>query len=254
MIRLISFREIILVASLIIIVVIIFYIYTQTVSHNVKSFQLLDVFYIVAPLITGFISLLVAKETKFKGLFGISYILFAMALFMDVIGESLFIYLEILEMKPHPSIADVFYGSFFFFAGFFILINIKYFSPNFSKYQVTLLIWTVLVISTIYSVVSIDVLVEDSLWNYLIGLVFVIGSSIILGLALVGITIFEYSKIGVVWVILSGGLVINTIADVWFEYLSIFGLYNANHVVNSLWILSWLIISYALIKQYNVLK
>lgn len=253
--RLISLREIILVSSLIIIVTIIFFNYTQNTPHYIESFQLLDVFYVGSPLIAGILALFIAKKSKFRGILAISYLFFGIALFIDAIGESIFIYHEVvLGIDPYPSMADVFYGSFFFFAGFFMLKNIRYFCPKFLKYQIAIIAGSVIGISAIYSVISLDMLGGISSFDYWFGLIFVIGSSAILGLAIVGITVFEYSKIGIVWVILAGGITINTIGDVWYAHLEVLELYDATHLVNSFWFCSWLVISYALIKQYKVTK
>lgn len=253
--KLISLSDIIINSSLIIIFTIIFFQYTQIIPHDVGSFQLLDVFYVGAPLVSGILALLVAKKSKFRGMLATSYLFFGIALFMDVTGESIFIYHEvILGIDPYPSIADLFYGSFFFFAGFFMLKNILYFCPKLLKYQVIIIAGSIIGISTIYSVVSLDVLGGVLSFDYWYGLAFVIGSSVILGLSIVGITVFEYSRMGVAWVILAGGITINTIADVWYAHLEVLELYDATHLVNSLWFCSWIVISYALIKQYKVTK
>lgn len=251
----ISHREIIAVSILIVVITIGFFNYTQNIPFNVESFQLLDVFYIGSPLIAGILAMLVSKKAKFKGVFGVSYLVFGIALFMDATGESIFIYYEvILDIDPYPSIADFFYGAFFFFAGFFILKNIQYFSPKLSKIQVAIIPCIIIGISAIYSITSIELLGGISSFDYWYGLTFVVGSSTILGLVIVGITVFEYSRVGVVWLILVGGITINTIADVWYAHLEVLEIYTATHMVNSMWFCSWLVISYALVKHSRITK
>ena len=109
-------------------------------------------------------------------------------------------------------------------------------------------------IFTLKSTLCLELLGGVLSFDYWFGLAFVVGSSAILGLAIVGITVFEYSRVGIVWLILAGGITINTIADVWYAHLEVLELYTATHLVNSLWFCSWLVISYALFKHYKITR
>jgi len=232
----------------------IFFVFTQTVSFDVQKFQLLDVLYVGGPFMTGLIALLVARKSRFRGVFGLSYLFFGIALFMDFAGESIFIYHEVvLDIVPYPSVADIFYGAFFFLAGFFIVKNIQYFDKIITKNKIIIVISTIITIVLVYSYTSYDLSSEVMFdFYYWYGMIFVLGSSTILGLSIIGIITFENSQIGRAWQILVIGIFINTVADIWYANLEILGEYTGTHVVNSLWFCSWLVICYALVKHHKI--
>jgi hypothetical protein len=45
------------------------------------------------------------------------------------------------------------------------------------------------------------------------------------------------------------GIAIGIVGDVWYYYLEIFGQYDETHVVNSMWIVSYMVVAYALYKH-----
>jgi len=61
--------------------------------------------------------------------------------------------------------------------------------------------------------------------------------------------IFRDSILGKAWLLLAGGIFIFTVADVWYYYLELSDGYETTHFVNTLWVLSFAAITYALYKH-----
>ncbi|MGC2561759.1 MAG: hypothetical protein WA326_01995, partial [Nitrososphaeraceae archaeon] len=64
-----------------------------------------------------------------------------------------------------------------------------------------------------------------------------------------GALVFRKSILGTVWLLLVVGITITTVGDVWYYYLEIFGQYDETHVVNSMWIVGYMVVAYALYKH-----
>lgn len=86
-------------------------------------------------------------------------------------------------------------------------------------------------------------------FDFYYGLIFVSASSIASAMAVLGATTFRKSLLGTVWLLLMIGVFLNTIGDVWYYNLEIFGLYTDQYVVNVIWHLSNMIMIYALFKH-----
>jgi len=78
-------------------------------------------------------------------------------------------------------------------------------------------------------------------------------AAVILSLAILGSSVFRTSELGNVWLILVVGIFIFTVADVWYYYLELFGEFTYVHPTNTLWVLSFLMIIYALYKHLKTI-
>jgi len=78
---------------------------------------------------------------------------------------------------------------------------------------------------------------------------FTIGSAITLAFAILGAKIFKEGALGTVWFLLVIGILVNTIGDVWYYHLEIFGQYDLMHPVNIFWYSSYWLMVYALYRH-----
>jgi hypothetical protein len=200
--------------------------------------------------IASIMSFMVSRRYNWKAhVFGKSYFSLGFAYLMFVIGEIIWDYYEVmLNQHPYPSIADIFYFAFYPFAIYHLVKNCRFFQPKFSVWQKSILIISPITVFVIYAYLSHMELDEFGL-DFYYGSTFVAGTSITLALAMLGVTIFRKSALGIVWVMLSSGIFLNSIADVWYYYLELFELYSREHVTMALWFTSTNFIIYALYKH-----
>jgi hypothetical protein len=70
-------------------------------------------------------------------------------------------------------------------------------------------------------------------FDFYFGLLYVMPSSVMLSLSILGALVFRSSILGIPWLLIATGITIFTIADVWYYYLELFELYDGTHPVNS---------------------
>ena len=90
------------------------------------------------------------------------------------------------------------------------------------------------------------------LFDYFYGLPFEAASAIGLSIAILGIQVFRQSILASVWSLLALGIFLNTLGDVYYYYLEIFGLYTRTHLINVLWFVAPLIVTYSLYRHYKI--
>ena len=145
----------------------------------------------------------------------------------------------------------------FFYLSFYPLIiyhltsNIRYFRKKIEPSQIILLVLIVVGITGWYSYISLQESPEAD-FDFILGLVYVLLTSITLALAVLGLIVFHDSVLGTVWLLLASGIFLLTISDTWYYYIEILGAYNGNHPTNWLWGFSMIIITYALIKHRKI--
>jgi hypothetical protein len=132
------------------------------------------------------------------------------------------------------------------------LKNILYFKRRF---DILTKIWLILIpvaIVSIYAYLGS----EADLWytfDLYYGSIFVAATSTTLSFAILGMLIFRHTMLGIVWLLLALGIMINSVADVWYYYLELFEQYGETHVVNSMWIMGYVIVAYALYKHTKLI-
>jgi hypothetical protein len=157
-----------------------------------------------------------------------------------------------LKVYPYPSLSDIFYFAFYPFAIYHLIKNSLYFKRKFEK---TTKIWlSILALAsiTIYAFISFQHNGEAN-FDFYYGLLAVAPASITTSLAVLGLLVFRNTVLGSVWGLLVAGILILVAADTWYYYLEIFGQYSGSHVVNSLYLLSNLLVTYALYAHRKVI-
>lgn len=208
---------------------------------------------IVNPLVASIAAFFVAKKYAGTAVFGKAYFALGLGLMMFVLGEFSYLYYDlVLGIDPYPSIADVFFFSFYPLAMFHLVKNIRFFKPKLDSLSKILIVIIPIVIVVIYSVLSYIEIGEMN-FDYYYGLIFIMASATVLSGGLLGARIFRQGVLGIAWLVLVIGILLTTIGDVWYYYLETFGQYELTHPVNLFWWASYMVITYALYKHQDII-
>ena len=204
---------------------------------------------IINPLAASIASFFVAKRYQGTKVFGRAYTSLGLAYLMVFLAEITYvIYEEFLSLDPYPSIADVFFFALYPLTLIHLILNIRFFKPSIGKTTKTWLVGLPIVIIITYTLTSYQEFGEAS-FDFYYGIIFIVGSAVTLGFAVFGASIFRSGLLGTAWLVLVLGILANTIGDVWYYYLEVFGEYSLSHPVNLFWYTSYWIVVYALLKH-----
>ena len=208
-----------------------------------------DFSYGLSSLAVGITALFVYKRYKGSPVFGKTYLALAIGFIILFVGDSVYnYYLLVLDEDPYPSIADAFFIAFYFFTGYHLVKNIKYFNTDLGigpKIAVPVLAIAFIAAFGLY---TIETLEYDPMVYYM-GILYVSASAAILSLAILGLTVFRHSVLGVAWFMLVIGIFFYSFADVWYYYLEEIEEFSITHPVNTLWLVSNIFMVYALYKH-----
>jgi len=205
--------------------------------------------YGISSLAVGIMALFVAKRYKGSPVFGKTYLALAIGFILVFGGDVLYnFYAIVLDEDPYPSIADVFFITFYFFTGYHLVKNIKYFKKKIGwglKLGVSVLAISMTIIFGIFTIETLEV---DPAAFYM-SEIYVLASAAILSLAILGATVFRHSILGIAWLMLVIGIFFYSFADVWYFYLEEIEEFSIIHPVNTLWLVSDIFMIYALYKH-----
>ena len=171
---------------------------------------------------------------------GIAFLLMFLAEF------TYFIYEQILDLDPYPSIADVFFFVFYPMIVLYLIINLKFFAPKISKSGLAMIIGMPIIATMTYVYLTIS---DFGSFDFYYGIIFITAASVTLGLAIHTATVFRGGLIGTAWIILLIGIIINVVGDVWYYYIEVIDEYTLGDPVNLCWYSAYLLILYALFKH-----
>lgn len=216
---------------------------------DIDGFLVTDLFNLFGPLIVSVAGIFVSIKYGFSNIFGKSYFALGLAMLFLFMGEATYIYYEnVLKEDPYPSFADGFYFMMYPLLMFHLQKNIRFFSDKPSTRAKILLAAVPVIITSSYVFFSLDG-IEEGIFDFAYGLVFVIASSITASLAVYGGIVFRQNVLGTTWILLAVGIFLTTVADVWYYHFEIFGMYDYTHPINSIWIASYCFMTYALFKH-----
>ncbi len=197
--------------------------------------------------------IIITKKYWGTEVFGRAYLFLSFGYISYFVAEVLYYTIDLyLGIDPYPSVADVFFFGYYPLALLHLIINIKYFNPNFSIKQKLWVIIFPAVIFFIYSYTSFIEFEEPS-FDYFYGIIFVLGASILLSFAILGASIFRKGVVWTAWLLLVIGILISSVGDVWYYYLEVFEEYSDLHPVNVMWYVSDFLIVYSLIKHRKII-
>ena len=220
------------------------------------GYNITDTAYLVAIGLTAVFGVIVARRYHGSEMFGRAYLYLAIGYCAMLAGDLGFYYNEyILEVDPYPSPFDIGFLIGYVFITAHIVANVRYFkkklnaSSKFVLIGIPILVTSVYLFSAYFEWREYDELPFDLFW----GSLFALGSSITLAFAIIGVSVFRHSVLKEVWVLLVSGIFLGMIADVWYFYLETFEAYYSSHVVNTMWVASFMLIIYALIQHKKVI-
>lgn len=207
----------------------------------------------INPLAASIAGFIVAKRYRGAHVFGKAYSALAVGYLMVFLAEVTYLIYDLfLGLDPYPSVADIFFFAFYPLAMIHLTLNIKFFK---SPLKASTKAWFVAIpvgISTAWIAVAFQEMGEVN-FDFYYGIAFIIVSSITLSLAILGAKTFKQGMLGKAWLLLVFALLANTLGDVWYYNIEIFGEYSLEHPVNAFWYASYWIVVYALYKHRKII-
>lgn len=201
----------------------------------------------VVPLAIIIFSFLTVKKYSGALIYSKAFKLLGIA-FLGILGGEItyYIYEEILELDPYPSIGDAFYFLFYPTIIGFLLINIRFFVPKFQKIDFIPILTIPIIVSGIWTYL---VWGEWEGFDFWYGLAVILATSITLGFSILALKTFKGGMIQSTWIVFVIGILSVVIGDSWYYYLEVFEEYTLSHMVNLFWYFGYLFILYSLIKH-----
>jgi len=237
---------------LIVFSVILFQIYLECFATDWILDNFITIILLPVSFFTGCASLFVAKKHG-TSKFAFAFYSLAIGFFSVSIAEFLYFYYnQIIDIDPFPSIADVFFFALYPFMMIHLIINISFYQIKFTlKSKIGIISLSVLIIST-YAYFAFDSFESFNI-DFFYGLIFVSGAACITSVGLYGAIVVRKIPLGRSWFLLVTGIVIGTVADVWYYALELMNAYTFDHIVNLMWYTSYSIMIYALYKHYKIM-
>lgn len=216
-----------------------------------------DLMNIIFPLITIFSGFYAYKFHGFKNIQGKALFFLTLGMFFWFLGEFTWgIYEIILGVEaPIASIADLFWliGYLPFLIGLYFIWKITSNPISNKRKFVVLLIMIIIICSiSLYSIIPTVTDVEMPLEEKFSTAGYVLGDMIILAGSIGVIISFIGGKFTNVWVIILLGLVMDTIADIY--YMVSIETYITGNLIDLLWHLGYLLIAFGFIYHRETVK
>ena len=210
--------------------------------------KLVDVISIINPSIAASFGFYIAKKYRRTEIFGKAYLALAIALTLNAVGETVYGIYDVLGIDTTFTVADIIFYSFYPMVLVHLVLNIRFFKPKISKITKSWVIAIPVIITLVYTILSLQK-TENVNFTFFTGLTYVMLSSVTLSGTMLGARIFRQGVLGVAWLVLLIGIILQTAGDTWYSYLDSFDSYTLIHPVNLCWYTSYMIIAYALYKH-----
>jgi hypothetical protein len=244
----VNYKILLLIAGL----AIIYQIFNYILPEKEGELSPIDVVLTVSLMVCSVSSFIVARKYRRWVVLGPAFTALGIGFAAYSVGEIMWYYYSVvLKIYPYPSIADIFYFAYYPFSIYHLRRNIKFFRRKIGIGTSTWLVGIPAAILLFYSYFTFQH-DEYSLFDYYFGLPFEVASAIGLSFAILGIQVFRQSILAAVWSLLALGIFLNTAGDVYYYYLEIFGIYTRTHLMNVLWFVSPLIVTYSLYRHYKI--
>jgi hypothetical protein len=228
-----------------------FYLYYAYPNPSDAS-RLVDIISIVFPSFATIFGFYVAKQYRGSEVFGKAYLYFALALAANAAGETIYGIYDTLGLDTTFTIADIVFYTFYPLVLMHLILNIRFFKPKIGLLTKAWVIALPIVITSVYAYLSYSKVGHPEL-TFFSGLTYVILSSTVLSGTMLGARVFKQGTLGVAWLVLLIGIILQTTGDIWYGYLDTFDQYTLTHPMNLCYYASYLIIAYALYKHQKVI-
>ena len=213
-----------------------------------ESFLVTRVAIVIFPLGASIVSFIVSKRYGGSKVFGKSYLALGISYFGVFLGEILYFNFDSIQNWDFSYVADIFFVMSYPAIMTHLVINIRYFKEKLENFQKTLLVVIPVGILATFSYLVVNTPSDfDPVFYY--ELIFVIGSSVTLSLAVVGFSIFRSTNLISAWFFILLGIFSDTVGSVFHRYTHTFGLYSYGDISNVLWIIAPVLIMYGLYRH-----
>jgi len=217
------------------------------VNTTEQSDMLVYGFSMLIPASVATFAFITAKRYAGTLVYSKAYIMLGIAFVLMFGGEfTYYVYEQILKADPYPSIADVFFFTFYPMLILYLVINMKFFAPKITKFGLVIITGIPITITSTYLYLTIS---DFGSFDFYYGIIFVAAASITLGLTINTALIFRGGLIGTAWLLLVIGIMIDVIGDTWYYYIETYDGYTLGDPVNLCWYSAYLLILYALYKH-----
>ncbi|MFQ5476250.1 MAG: hypothetical protein ACE5DT_04380 [Nitrosopumilus sp.] len=227
--------------------------YVLTTDFDTSIFNVADSFFFIGPIATSGLGFVIAFKNGRDSMYFKPFLVLSAGILFFMLGDVVYLYYDmVLDEDPYPSIGDLFYFAFYPCVIGFIIVTLKFFAFPLSKPKVVLISAITAGLILAYTGLSYDVYEGDILnFDYTYGLIFIIASSLTVGLSTLGILSFKRSLQGLVWLLILASLVVDSIGFIWYHYLELFEGYEALHTVDTFILSTWTIMFYGLYRHYR---
>ncbi|MFB5621131.1 MAG: hypothetical protein ACE5RC_08395, partial [Nitrosopumilus sp.] len=120
-------------------------------------------FSMIIPISVSAFAFLTSRRYSGALVYSKAYVMLGVAfMFMFFAELTYFIYEQILDLDPYPSIADVFFFVFYPLIIIYLIINLKFFAPKISKSGIALIIGMPIIVTITYVYLIISPYVIDT--------------------------------------------------------------------------------------------
>jgi hypothetical protein len=204
-------------------------------------------FSMIIPLSVSSFAFITARRYAGTVVYSKAYKMLGIAFLLMFFAEfTYFVYEQILELEPYPSIADVFFFLFYPPLILYLIINLRFFVPKISKFGFTSIVGAPLLVTLTYISFAIS---DVGSFDFYYGIIFVAAASTTLGFSIYATSIFRGGLIGTAWLVLVIGIMLDVIGDTWYYYIEVNEAYTLEDPVNLFWYSAYLLILYALYKH-----
>jgi len=237
-------------------------IFARTILYKISLYQVdpdefnvPEILYMAGILGCAGFSFMVSKRYRGSEVFGKAYLFLGLAFVSWFIGDFGYVYYDhVLGLDPYPNPFDAGFAASYVFASLHLVLNTRYFKPQWNKQMKILLVVFPVVIVVSYSIIAYvewgDY--EELRFDIIYGNIWTAGASIELALAIIGASVFRNSILKEAWLLLAIGILIWTVGDVWYAYTEVFEAFDNTHPTNTLWVASFMVVMYALYKHRQV--
>jgi hypothetical protein len=206
------------------------------------------------PLVSGtaaLLGVLAARRysTTLRSKFAKAWLLFALGMTAWFVAELIWaVYVLALNVAiPYPSVADLFYvAGYVFFAGG-LLLYVGFFSSAITrkKLMVTSAVIVVGTVLVAIFLVSPVIASNSGFLATIMDILYPVLDLLILGCAILGLTIFVGGKLGRAWLLLIAAILLDEVADVVFSYMDAQGTYFSGSISDFLYLWSYALFALA---------
>ncbi len=217
------------------------------VNTSKDSDALIYSFSMIIPGCVSIFAFITARRYAGTLVYSRAYNMLGIAFLLMFFAEfTYFVYEQILELEPYPSIADLFFFVFYPMLILYLIIHIRFFAPQITKIGIATIVGTPLIITLTYLYLTIS---DVGSFDFYYGIIFVAAASTTLGLSIHTARIFKGGLIGTAWLVLVIGIMLNVVGDTWYYYIEVNEGYTLEDPVNLFWYSSYLLILYSLYKH-----